>query len=66
MIHGSLLAGWRWLTHGEKPDVSARWLRDQEREASTRGLDGPSIKWPIRKVLNEHGQFNRERLRKRA
>ena len=46
--------------------VSQRWLKDQARQASRVEFHGVAIRWPIKKLVNDAGQFNRRRLRQSA
>jgi hypothetical protein len=48
-----------------RSEMSFAWLNEQERQAlkQASAIDGPSIKWPINKIVNEHGTFNRHRLK---
>ena len=57
---------WRKTRAVPPPDVSASWLAHQERLERQAGIDAVSWRWPVRKITNEAGQFNAQRLRKRA
>lgn len=67
---GVLAALSLWLCRRQKAEcVSEQWRKEQEREDDRRGIDGVSIRFPIRKIVNEAGMWNRtqeQRRRKRA
>lgn len=46
--------------------VSADWIRSQQRSDQRVEFHGTAIRWPLNKIVNEHGLFNSKRLRKRA
>lgn len=51
----------------ERPlTVSGEWLRDQERKSDRVEFVGPSIQFPIRKLVNESGKWNARRLKRQA
>lgn len=54
----------RWRRRDET--VSSQWLRDRLRETSKVEYDGPRWRFPVNKILNEAGAFNRQKLRRRA
>lgn len=64
------MMGWlRWFFGFRRDDyMSATYLRDLHRsEAEARNsYISVSIRWPIRKIVNDHGVWNRSKLRKRA
>lgn len=62
------LAIWRRLRCADdRRPVSRRWLRQQDHLTERVEYHGPTIKkWPLNKVVNEHGRFQAERLRRQA
>jgi hypothetical protein len=62
-----LLLAWWLLTRTADADrVSERWLAEQDQREEKSGIEGVSWRFPINKIVNEHGAFNAARLRKRA
>ena len=61
-----LLTFWRWLWRERDQGVSLRWRNEQARIDGQCGIEGVSIRWPIRKITNEAAIFNRAKLKKRA
>ena len=60
-------AWWRWLTgRGSERHVSRAWIWEQERREDRAGFEGVSIRWPIKKLVNESPVWNREKLKRRA
>ena len=57
-----------WLHRRERRDyVSAAWIQQHRYTSGTDGSEQPRIRqWPIRKVSNEIGWWNTQKLRKRA
>lgn len=48
----------------EKRDVSADWLRHQERRERRAGVDGVTIRLPGRKLTNEIAWWQTRKLRR--
>lgn len=59
-----MLTFWRRLCIREKADFSEAWRRDLARRGDRIEFHGVSIKWPIRKLLNESPLWNRAKERK--
>ena len=58
---------WRWLTgRGDARHVSVKWLYEQDVTDSREPFEGVSIRWPIKKLINESPIWNREKLKRRA
>lgn len=55
----------RWLLWllPAKNRVSLRWLHEQDHRESRIEYHGVVPNWPIKKILNESGAWNRHRLR---
>lgn len=72
LITGGVILGYvlwrccraRFATHDQP--VSDQWLADQKRADDQIGIDSVAWDWPVRKLVNEAGEFNRHRARKRA
>lgn len=59
--------GLKWLRAELGRDVSHDWMVDNARRDWRGGGDHtPTIAFPIRKVVNEHGRYQAAKLRKRA
>lgn len=55
----------RWRDHRSgHGTVSASWLRAQSQAEGRLEFHGPAWSWPLNKVLNEAGRWNRSRLRR--
>ena len=57
-----------WLHRHERDTyVSAQWLAEQRYRTQAAGREQPVVRqWPIRKMSNEIGWWNTQKLRKRA
>ena len=65
----AFLGGLPWVLkalHAEPETVSPDWLVDAERRSWGDGVDGVSWSWPVRKIENEQGWRQTDRLRRRA
>ena len=65
----ALLGGLPWVLRALRaPDntVTPDWLVDNDRRAWGDGIDGVSWRWPVRKIENEQGWRQTERLRRPA
>lgn len=57
---------WHWLMAEQTARVSPRWIYEQERSEMARGIDGPTIQWPINRHRNECAWWNTRQLRREA
>ena len=65
----AFLGGLPWVLnalHAEPESVTPDWLVENDRRAWGEGVDGVSWSWPVRKIENEQGWRQTERLRRRA
>ena len=46
--------------------VSTDWLRRHERQQTRVEFHGVRMQWPVKKLINDSGRFNRHRLRRSA
>ncbi len=56
----------RWLFKRRIDCVSRVWIAEQQRKSSRIDYQGVRWKFPVRKVLNEAGSFNRQKLKRSA
>lgn len=62
---GSVVAmAWRWRRR-DPSTMSSQWLQDRLRETRV-AYDGPPLRFPVRKLLNESALYNTAKLRKQA
>jgi hypothetical protein len=60
---------WRcWVSDAGQVVMSEAWQKERDSIKARVEFHGPSIRWPIQKIANDAGAFNRarERRRKRA
>ena len=50
----------------EREYMSDRWLFEYDQREHYNTFDGVNWRWPIKKTINEHGEWNAHRLKKRA
>jgi hypothetical protein len=55
-----------WRRRDRAVYVTAKWLEEQARRELKKGIDGVTIKFPIRKLANESSRWNAATLKRRA
>lgn len=55
-----------WLDIERGDTVSSAWLSERERVDARTEYHGRSLQWPINKIQNEAGVWNRRKLRRKA